>query len=75
MTTSMIANLDATRIAYIGEERAGYTYTTKYGNLGITAPCTDISLGEPYTQNWSFPRGLDELWTFGMKKAADFRGS
>jgi hypothetical protein len=69
ITDVNINDVESIRRNEIALERGGYLYNTTKGTVGITAPYTSIVGNTPYTANWSFPYGINQLWDAGRKTA------
>ena len=62
-----IQNIDNTRREMIAEPRVPATYETTFGTVGLQLPYTSIVGDTPYTANYSFPGGVEQMWKHGRK--------
>ena len=63
-----IDTISAVRRNEIAKDAAGYTYSTTFGAVGISAPYTSIVGNMPYTACVSYPHGVELLWAVGYRE-------
>ena len=61
------SRLETHRQKLISEPRVPATYETNFGTVGLQLPYTSIVGDTPYTANYNFPYGVEQMWKHGRR--------